>query len=426
MNGHIAVVGLGFGDEGKGATVDWLCRRDGDERQRPIAVARLGGHQAGHNVVEPGGRHHTFSQFGSGTLAGVPTFLTRYMTVNPMAMITEAEHLIELGIDDPYRMVKIDGSCLIITPFHQWGNLSNTANLAHGTTGKGHGEAIRLSLAYPGEVLRMRDLHLPSVSAWILSEQKARFEREYPDADVPDYMRSADWLMQLCDVYASFARTVRVVQGNYLHHLMNLGPVIFEHSQGVLLDEWLGFHPHTTWSTTTFENIDKLAAEAGWPKPYHLGVLRTYTTRHGAGPFPTYDPDMAYPEPHNDSEGMQGLFRQGHFDAVLHRYAVSVAGGVDGIALTHCDRLLDREVMVHRYSREGHEPYIGGSRHLPTQENMGRRLDMAVPVFDPITPTPDAVEKALGVPVVVTSSGPTHEHRDVFWNEDKKIFGMSV
>lgn len=64
----IITVGLGFGDEGKGATVDFLVR----ERSADLVVRYSGGAQAGHHVVLPDGRRHTFSQFGAGTLAGVP------------------------------------------------------------------------------------------------------------------------------------------------------------------------------------------------------------------------------------------------------------------------------------------------------------------------------------------------------------------
>ena len=82
----IIVVGLGFGDEAKGATVDFLCAQDD-----VAGVVRFnGGAQAAHNVVADG-RHHTFRQFGSGTLSGVPTFLSRYCLVEPIGLAGEAE-----------------------------------------------------------------------------------------------------------------------------------------------------------------------------------------------------------------------------------------------------------------------------------------------------------------------------------------------
>jgi hypothetical protein len=109
------------------------------------------------------------------------------------------------------------------------------------------------------------------------------------------------------------------------------GPCVFEGAQGVLLDEWRGFHPYTTWSTTTFDNV---AASA---RRLPARVLRCFTTRHGAGPMVTEDARFALVDPHNPTGPWQGAFRVGHFDAVAHRYALEVAGGVDGLALTHLD-----------------------------------------------------------------------------------------
>jgi adenylosuccinate synthase len=134
------------------------------------------------------------------------------------------------------------------------------------------------------------------------------------------------------DTFAAFGQTVHIVDASYTDRVLSEGPCIFEGAQGVLLDEWRGWHPHTTWSTTTFDNVSALC-----PSFMKLGVVRTYTTRHGAGPFVTEDPALDLPEAHNGSGEWQGAFRVGHFDAVAHRYAAEVAGGVDGLAVTHLD-----------------------------------------------------------------------------------------
>jgi len=105
------IAGLGYGDEGKGTTVDWLARRHatgGDV----VCVRYNGGAQAAHNVVLPEGTHHTFSQFGSATLAGSKTFLSTHMVVNPLAMLVESDVLAGLphpiSIGDPLARVYID------------------------------------------------------------------------------------------------------------------------------------------------------------------------------------------------------------------------------------------------------------------------------------------------------------------------------
>ena len=66
----------------------------------------------------------------------------------------------------------------------------------------------------------------------------------------------------LCEAYRAFAAAVAVVDSGYLAGVLRRGRVVFEGAQGVLLDEWRGFHPYTTWSTTTFANAETLLAEA--------------------------------------------------------------------------------------------------------------------------------------------------------------------
>jgi adenylosuccinate synthase len=105
----------------------------------------------------------------------------------------------------------------------------------------------------------------------------------------------------LCDAYRAFADRVPLVDRGYLRRLLRAGPAVFEGAQGMLLDEWRGFHPYTTWSTTTFANAEALLAEAG-ETAVRLGVVRCYLTRHGPGPFVTEDPTLELPEPHNGTE----------------------------------------------------------------------------------------------------------------------------
>jgi adenylosuccinate synthase len=114
----VVCCGLSFGDEAKGSIVDYLCRK----ATNPTVVRFNGGHQAAHNVVLPDGTHHTFSQFGSGTLAGARTHLSRFMLVEPLAMEREAEHLRQIGVADPYSLLTVDEECVVVTPFHRAAN----------------------------------------------------------------------------------------------------------------------------------------------------------------------------------------------------------------------------------------------------------------------------------------------------------------
>jgi len=70
-----------------------------------------------------------------------------------------------------------------------------------------------------------------------------------------------------------------------------------------------------------------------------IGCLRTYYTRHGAGPFPTEDKTLDLPEPHNSNDGFQGKFRVGQFDFTLAKQALNIVGGVDALAISHMDYL---------------------------------------------------------------------------------------
>jgi adenylosuccinate synthase len=138
---HRAVVGLGFGDESKGSTVDYLCSL-GDVS---AVVLFNSGPQAAHNVVLSDGRHHTFSQYGSGAFRGVPTVLSRFKTVDPIGFMREREHLYSLGVGWPAIKPVVDGECLLTTPWHMGVNRNREAKRTkrHGSCGLGHGETIR-------------------------------------------------------------------------------------------------------------------------------------------------------------------------------------------------------------------------------------------------------------------------------------------
>src|SRR5258707_5943403 len=141
---HVIVVDLGYGDAGKGTVVDWLCSPG--QAGGPRTVVRFnGGAQAAHNVVTQDGRHHTFAQFGSGTLSapGTRTYLSRFMLVDPLALVGEAEHLARLGVAAPLALVAIDRDALLTTPYHQAANRAREAARGaarHGSCGMGVGE----------------------------------------------------------------------------------------------------------------------------------------------------------------------------------------------------------------------------------------------------------------------------------------------
>ncbi|MFI7665226.1 adenylosuccinate synthetase [Nocardia sp. NPDC049526] len=404
---HIIVLDLGFGDAGKGATVDWLCSPEAGPAVS--AVVRFnGGAQAAHNVIADG-RHHSFAQFGSGTFSGVPTLLSRHMLVEPIAVASESRQLAALGVRDPLSLLQIDGRALLTTPIHIAANRAREdarGSSRHGSCGRGIGETASYALEYDAPTVS--DCLRPDVLYAKLQAMAAH----YGPLIAPSAHRY-EAIRDLVDMYREFAAAVRIVDGTELARLAQRGRLIFEGAQGVLLDEWRGFHPHTTWSTVEPRNARALLAEIGAPA-YTLGVTRTYMTRHGAGPFPTEDPTMTISEPHNTTGPYQGHFRRGHLDPILLRYAIEVSGGIDGLALTHLDAPGTGYAATGYATTRGVidrlEP--GRWQDLDRQRDLTALLTTADPLLTavPADPVP-WLERQLGAPIVLTADGPDRRNR---------------
>ncbi|MEU8005133.1 adenylosuccinate synthetase [Catellatospora sp. NPDC049111] len=391
---HVIVVDLGYGDAGKGTIVDWLCAT------RPVStVIRFnGGAQAAHNVVTPDGRHHTFAQFGSGTLHGVRTHLSRYMMVDPLALAAEAAHLAELGVAAPFELLTVDRQALLTTPWHRAANRAREAARGddrHGSCGMGVGETAAFALAHPDLAVRAGDTGSAAVLARKLGAVRDALTAELGPLDAPP-------VAAVAEAFRWFGAAVRLVPSS---RQALSGPCVFEGAQGVLLDEWRGWHPYTTWSTTTFDNAETLLAENGDNGALRLGVVRTYTTRHGTGPLVTEDARLtaALPERHNGHGPWQGAWRAGHFDAVAHRYAVEVCGGVDALAVTHLDAA-ERHGLKMCLSYGQLDRIVPGEHgDLAYQEKLTQTLSTATPVYTGL----GDVGEVLGAPIAVTSHGPT-------------------
>jgi adenylosuccinate synthase len=433
VNGHVIVVDLGYGDAGKGTIVDWLCAQSGAQsgargaaqghaRRQVAAVVRFnGGAQAAHHVLGPGGQPHAFAQFGSGTFThGTRTFLSRFMLVDPLALVAEAEHLGRLGVPDPFGLIAIDRDALLTTPYHRAANQAREAARGaarHGSCGVGIGETASYALAHPEDAPRVGDI----ASRRTLLRKLRQLRDHVNTAITPNTAVSPNTLPPPDDVaavYRAVADRVTLAGDGYLARLARQGPLVFEGAQGVLLDEWRGFHPYTTWSTTTFANAETLLRESGdATEVTRLGVTRTYQTRHGPGPFPTEDPALSLPEVHNANGHWQGPFRTGHLDAVALGYAAAVAGPLDGVAVTHLD-------TAARYSgrlRVGRAYDLGDTavtsiapgpdRDLAHQESLTAALMKARPVYaendyPAAADWPDIVAEILYAPVLIRSHGP--------------------
>src|SRR5579863_2663857 len=193
---HVIVVDLGYGDAGKGTVVDWLCSRQEESRPTRAVVRFNGGAQAAHNVVANDGRHHTFAQFGAGTLTpGVQTHLSRFMLVEPLALAAEAAHLTSLGLPEPLDLLTVDRDALLTTPYHQAANQAREAARGdgrHGSCGMGIGETASYALENPAGAPRAGDCATPRILLRKLTQLRDRLADELgpltapPPADVTD------------------------------------------------------------------------------------------------------------------------------------------------------------------------------------------------------------------------------------------------
>lgn len=436
----IIVTDLGYGDAGKGTMVDYLVR------QAPSAVIRHnGGAQAAHNVVLPDGRHHAFSQFGSGSyLNDVPTYLSRYMLVNPLHLFTEAEQLHQQGVRNVFARLAIDEAAMVVTPWHMLVNqLREIMRGAerHGSCGHGVGEAMADAIDHPELTIRIRDLFSYSLPAKLNEvryhkrTQAVKLATTQPEAQaLLAEFDNDDVLQMTVDVYRALTHNVRVVDGDYLHYLVNgYEQLVFEGAQGVLLDEWYGFHPYTTWSTTTHHNALCLLDDIAYTGDVtRLGVVRSYMTRHGAGPFVTEDAQLVpyLAEPHNGNNRWQHGFRVGYPDIVALRYALEVAGGVDALAITHLDQAGYMNQVAVGYRTlfpfdtalfDGMNGVVtriipGGSDELDRQSAITQALMSAQPQYQQLRAVTGAsgaegivtlFTNELALPVCYTSYGPT-------------------
>lgn len=375
-------------------------------------------------------------------------------------MLTEEQQLQALGVSDAFERLTISEDALVVTLIHAAANqLRELARgeARHGSCGVGVGEAMKDSLEHSQDlVIRVRDLlDKKLLREKLLALQSAKREELRTDGviDLVRHIREAAVLLdELWDAglvelsiqdLDAFLAKAKIVPDAYLSEILAKdGSVIFEPAQGVLLDEWRGFHPYTTWATCTFDNVHTLLAEHGYDGQVHrLGILRAYATRHGAGPFVTEDAGLTsrLPDTTNETDAWQGDFRVGHFDAVAARYAINCCGGrgvFDGLVITCVDRLeSERELRIcTAYDitavEEACEDYfaingsgitfnmkLGEFQDLGYQEGLTRRLKHVRPMFrcQPNTGAFEDVgrehllhiQEELRVPIVLTSWGPT-------------------
>jgi len=304
----LAVIGAGYGDEGKGLFTDYLARKHSrfQGTKVPLVMRGNGGAQAGHTVVD-GMRRHVFGHIGSGTMAGARTYLAENFIVNPMAFAPELEKVKALGMDPT---VYAHSNCRVTTIFDM--ALNSLAELfrgraLHGSCGYGINETVTRNEA--GYYLTMADIRAGTA---VLATKLEDILREYVPTRLYaigyqewDRASATPQVRAQADVYL---KTVMIEQDDRAAHCSALAsrmqkdihhihlydpksftwsgePIIYEGAQGLLLDEYHGAFPHVTRSVTGVASAVRAAAEAGRTQVQPYYITRCYTTRHGAGPL---------------------------------------------------------------------------------------------------------------------------------------------
>jgi len=409
------IVGLQWGDEGKGKTTDFLAE------QVAMVVRYQGGDNAGHTVVT-GDEVFKLQLCPSGVLyPHITSVIGNGVVVNPATLIAELDMLAARGID--VGKVRVSRSAHVIMPYHVALDRANESRLAGakvGTTGRGIGPAYGDRAWRVG--LRMEDL----LDREVLRE---RISRVLPDKNLLlEGMGAPGFTVEpLVDQAAAWGDRLKAHLDDstwLVQDALRRGDhVLLEGAQGTLLDLDHGSYPFVTSSNPVAGG----ACTGGGIGPLQvdevIGVMKAYSTRVGSGPFPTElfdDVGRGIAERGHEFGTVTGRPRRvGWFDTVPLRYAVAVNSN-SAIVLNKLDILSGIETIKLGVAYE-----IDG-RRVETWPSSGAALSRAVPVYEDfpgweepihdvrsLADLPEnarryvtALEEHAGVPIVFVSVGP--------------------
>ncbi|MBC7940196.1 MAG: adenylosuccinate synthase [Chitinophagaceae bacterium] len=340
---NVVVVGTQWGDEGKGKIVDWLT-------DHAHGVVRFqGGHNAGHTLVI-NGRKTALQLIPSGVMReGVACYIGNGVVVDPAHLLAEIQRIEQLGVDVRPRLF-LSESCPLILAFHvaidhaREALRESSGSGKIGTTGKGIGPAYEDKVAR--RALRVQDLKHP-----------ARFEarlRELVDlhnAELTGVLRAPALALQpILDSAMAAGEQLRPLMADVGYRLFNAhrdgANLLFEGAQGTLLDIDHGTYPFVTSSNCVAGNAAAGSGLGPGMLHYILGITKAYTTRVGAGPFPT-ELDMETPGTvghHLSTVGLErgtvtGRARRcGWLDAAALKRSM-IINGISGLCITKLDVL---------------------------------------------------------------------------------------
>jgi adenylosuccinate synthase len=368
------VVGLQWGDEGKGKVVDILAQGC------DIVVRYGGGANAGHTVVIDDARFALHLLPSGAVRAGVDCVIANAVVVDPEVLIKEIDGLAARGIDLTGRLW-VSENAHVVLDYHKREDQLREASLGDnkiGTTARGIGPcyADKAGRSYAIRMGDLRDLdRLGAKLATIVDYKNKVFSALYGAEPI-----QLEALVEKCRVYAARLLPFVVDTTEFLHRSIAAGrSILFEGAQGSLLDIDHGTFPFVTSSNSSLLGMPAGCGVSGKLLDRGVGVCKAYTTRVGSGPFPT-ELDNATGQYIREKGHEYGTTtgrprRCGWFDGVVARYSVTI-NAVDEIAMMHLDTLTGiKELMVCKaYQLDGQI-----TTFFPANLD---RLARAVPVYD--------------------------------------------
>ncbi len=332
---NVAVIGAQWGDEGKGKVVDWLASR------AEIVVRFQGGHNAGHTLVV-GNQTYKLSLLPAGLVRGKLGIIGNGVVIDPDALLTEIDKVRSQGLEVTPDTLRIADNAPLILPLH--GAIDRAREIARGerrigTTGRGIGPAYEDKVAR--RAIRVADLAEPDTIGAKLDELLLHHNTLLAGLGAPTFEKAAlrDHLLNLAPRILPFAEPV----WERLDEARRAGTrILFEGAQAVMLDVDHGTYPFVTSSNTVAATAASGSGMGPGAVGFVLGIAKAYTTRVGAGPFPTELSDatgqLLGDRGHEFGTVTGRRRRCGWFDAVLVRQSVKV-GGIQGLVLTKLDVL---------------------------------------------------------------------------------------
>jgi len=354
------------------------------------------------------------------------------MLTNPLSMFEEEKCLYyNSGVTDAFSRMYIDSQSVVTTPYHRADNrlreLARGSKM-HGSCGMGISATAEDILARPNEVLRMgnfldKNILLNKLKATRLVMldgcKKIDFPKNNPLVEQEFTTFDETLVSDIMEMYLDFSKKVHIINQEEVKKLFDESEtVIFEPAQGVLLDENYGFHPYTTWTTTTLKNAYTILNDLSFKGNIQsYGILRTFDTRHGPGPFVTEDKHLTdiLADPHNTLNLWQKGFRCGWLDLVMLKYALKANGNVDNLSVTHIDFLdkLDKWKVCKKYTLDGLEWTPEIPKSIEEQIELTKCLEKVVPVYEEYSSNQILylISEELETNIKIYSYGPTAEDK---------------